>query len=60
MGIRNIDRMDNCGGWIKHWLPIAMFQGGKAKMLKFLIIDLERDHIIFRYPWLQEFNPEID
>ena len=29
-------------------------------MLKFLIIDLGRDRIIFGYPWLREFNPEID
>jgi Reverse transcriptase (RNA-dependent DNA polymerase) len=29
-------------------------------MLKFLIVDLGRDWIIFGYPWLWEFNPEID
>jgi hypothetical protein len=29
-------------------------------MLKFLIIDLGRDQIILRYPWLREFNPDID
>ena len=40
MGIRNVDRTDNCGGWVKYWLPIAMFHGGKAKMLKFIIINL--------------------
>jgi hypothetical protein len=60
MGIRNVDGTDNCGGWIKHWLSIAMFQGGKARMLRFLIIDLGRDRIIFRYPWFQQFNPDIN
>jgi hypothetical protein len=43
MGLRNVDGMDNCEGWVKYWLPIAMFQGGKARMLKFLIVDLGRD-----------------
>jgi hypothetical protein len=37
-----------------------MFQGGRARMLKFLIINLGRDRIILSYPWLREFNPEID
>jgi hypothetical protein len=60
MGIRNVDGTENCGGWIKHWLPIAMFQGSKARMLRFLIIDLGRDRIIFGYPWFQHFNPDID
>jgi hypothetical protein len=60
MGIRNMDGTDNCRGWVKYWLPIAMFHRGKAKMLKFLIINLGRDRIIFGYPWLWEFNPEID
>jgi hypothetical protein len=43
MGLQNVDRTDNRGGWVKYWLPIAMFQGGKARMLKFLIVDLARD-----------------
>jgi hypothetical protein len=43
MGIRNVNGTDNHGGWIKYWLPIAMFQEGKPCMLRFLIIDLERD-----------------
>ena len=55
-----MDGTDNCGGWVKYWLPITMFQGGRARMLKFLIVDLGRDRIIFGYLWLQEFNPEID
>jgi hypothetical protein len=29
-------------------------------MLKFLIVDLGKDRIILGYPWLWEFNPEID
>ena len=60
MGICNVDGTDNHRGWIKYWLPIAMFQGEKARMLQFLIIDLGQDHIIFGYPWLQQINPEID
>jgi hypothetical protein len=60
MGLRNVDRTDNRGGQIKYWLPIAWFQEGKARMLKFLIIDLGRDRIILGYPWFQAFNPDID
>ena len=60
MGLRNVDGTDNRGGWVKYWLPVTMFQGGRARMLKFLIVDLGRDRIILSYPWLWEFNPEID
>jgi gag-polyprotein putative aspartyl protease len=60
MGLRNVDGTDNQGGWVEYWLPVAMFQGGRARMLKFLIVDLGRDRIILGYPWLQEFNPKID
>jgi hypothetical protein len=52
MGLRNVDGTDNRGGWVKYWLPIAMFQGGRARMLKFLIVNLGRDQIILGYPWL--------
>jgi hypothetical protein len=43
MGLRNVDETDNRGGLVKYWLPIAWFQGGRARMLKFLIVDLGRD-----------------
>jgi hypothetical protein len=39
---------------------VAWFQGGRARMLKFLIVDLGRDRIILGYPWFREFNPDID
>jgi hypothetical protein len=60
MGIRNVDRTDNRGRMVKYWLPIAVFQGERAQMLKFLIVDLGRDRIILGYPWFQEFNLNID
>ena len=60
MGLRNVDGTDNHGEWVKYWLPVMMFQGGRAQMLKFLIVDLGRDQIILGYLWLREFNPEID
>ena len=37
-----------------------MFQGDKAYMLTFLIVDLGRDCIIFGYPWFQHFNLDIN
>jgi Aspartyl protease len=52
IGLRNVDGTDNHRGWVKYWLPIAMFHRGRARMLKFLIIDLGRDQIILGYPWL--------
>jgi hypothetical protein len=30
MGLRNVDGTNNRGGWVKYWLPVAMFQGGRA------------------------------
>jgi hypothetical protein len=60
MGLRNVDGMDNRGGMVKYWLPVTVFQGGRAQMLKFLIINLGRDRIILRYLWFREFNPDID
>jgi hypothetical protein len=60
MGIRNVDGTDNHGRMVKYWLPIAVFQGGRAQMLKFLIVDLGQDCIILRYPWFRKFNLDID
>jgi hypothetical protein len=60
MSIRNVDGTDNRGGMVKYWLPVAIFQGDRARMLKFLIVDLGRDRIILGYPWFREFNPDID
>ena len=60
MGLRNVHGTDNRGGWVKYWLPVAMFQGNRARMLKFLIVNLGRDRIILGYLWLWEFNPEIN
>jgi hypothetical protein len=60
MGLRNVDGTDNHGGLVKYWLPVAWFQGGRARMLKFLIIDLGRNRIILGYPWFREFNLDID
>jgi Aspartyl protease len=60
IGICNVDGTENCIGWIKHWLPITIFQGDKAHMLTFLIVDLEQDRLIFGYPWFQKFNLDIN
>jgi Reverse transcriptase (RNA-dependent DNA polymerase) len=60
MCIRNVDGTDNRGRIVKYWLPVAVFQGDRARMLKFLIVDLGRDRIILGYPWFREFNPEIN
>jgi hypothetical protein len=60
MGLRNVDRTDNHSGMVKYWLPIAVFQGGRAQMLKFLIVDLGQDRIILGYLWFREFNLDID
>jgi hypothetical protein len=60
MSIRNVDGSDNRGGAVKHWLPIAIFQGETSHILKFIITDLGRDHLILGYPWLRDFNPKIN
>jgi hypothetical protein len=60
MGIRNVDGTDNRGGIIKHWLPVAIFQGTTSHMLKFIITNLGWDRLILGYPWLRDFNPEIN
>jgi hypothetical protein len=43
MSIRNVDGTNNCGGMVKYWLPVAVFQEDRARMLKFLVVDLGRD-----------------
>jgi hypothetical protein len=45
---------------VKYWLPVAIFQGDRARMPKFLIVDLGRDRIILGYPWFRKFNLEIN
>jgi hypothetical protein len=58
MGIRNVDGSDNRGGPIRHWLPVAIFQGETSHILKFIITDLGRDRLILGYPWLRDLYPE--
>jgi hypothetical protein len=35
-------------------------KGNKKETVPFYVMDLGKDHFIFRYPWCQDFKPDID
>ena len=58
--LRNIDGTTNQSGKITHYLNLVVLRGNKKIKEHFFISNLGKDQIIFGYPWLWDFNPQID
>jgi len=43
-----------------HCVHLYIQHGTKQKRAKFFITNLGKDQLILGYPWLEEFNPEIN
>jgi hypothetical protein len=56
----NVDGTENQGGQVNHYCVLNVLQGRKQSIQVFFITNLGNDHLIFRYPWLEEFAPQID
>jgi len=55
-----VDGTENRGGQITHCVHLYIQHGNKQKRAKFFITNLGKDQLILGYPWLEEFNPEIN
>jgi len=55
-----VDGTENRGGQITHCVHLYIQHEGKQKQAKFFITNLGKDQLILGYPWLEEFNPEIN
>jgi len=58
--VRNIDGTNNKAGHITDYIDLIITRGTKKVPTKFYVINLEGDRAILGYPWLRDFNPDID
>jgi gag-polyprotein putative aspartyl protease len=58
--IYNVDGMENKAGKITRSCMLRVHKGNKQAHQRFFITSLGNDRMILGYPWLEEFNPEID
>jgi hypothetical protein len=58
--VHNVDGTLNQEGQIMHFCILKTKLGQKEKAQKFYITNLGKDRIILGYPWLQDYNPQID
>ena len=56
----NVDKTENRSGRITHYTDLEITRGIKVKVQRFYIANLGTDRFILGFPWLYEFNPEID
>jgi hypothetical protein len=55
-----VDGTENQGGIISKSCVLCVQRGEQQLAQRFYVTNLGQDRIILGYPWLQEFNPEID
>jgi len=58
--IYNIDGSNNKAGQITHSCQLELTYGNKNVRQQFFISDLGQDQALLGYPFLQEFNPQVD
>jgi Retroviral aspartyl protease len=58
--VYNVDGMENQGGIISKSCVLRVRRGEQQVAQRFYITNLGQDRVILGYPWLREFNPEID
>ena len=56
----NVDKTENRSGRITHYTDLEVTRGMQMKVQRFYIANLGTDRFILGFPWLYEFNPEID
>jgi hypothetical protein len=58
--IYNVDGTKNQHGSITHICHLLVRKGNKKETVPFYVTDLRNDCFIFRYPWCQDFKPDIN
>ena len=56
----NVDKTENRSGRITHYVDLEITRGIQTKVQRFYITNLGIDRFILGFPWLYEFNPDID
>jgi hypothetical protein len=56
----NVDGTENRNGMIVKSCMLCVRRGEKQARQRFYITNLGDDRILLGYPWLEEFNPDID
>jgi hypothetical protein len=56
----NIDGTFNTTGQITHFLDLLVTRGNKKVKQRFYVMGLSGVELILGYPWLRDFNPQID
>jgi len=52
--------MGNKRGKITHYCWLRVLYNGEQKLQRFFLTSLGKDQMILGYPFLREFNPQID
>jgi RNase H-like domain found in reverse transcriptase/Reverse transcriptase (RNA-dependent DNA polymerase)/Retroviral aspartyl protease len=58
--VYNVDGTENQGGIISKSCVLHVQRGERQLAQRFYVTNLGQDRIILGYPWLREFNPDID
>jgi hypothetical protein len=58
--VYNVDGTENQGGIISKSCVLRVRQGEQQIAQQFYVTNLGQDRVILGYPWLREFNPEVD
>jgi len=56
----NVNDTPNKHGRITDYVDLMIKQGNNKKRMRFLISNLGENRLILGYPWLREFNPNLD
>ena len=56
----NVDGTENKHGTLTHYTLLRVKKGDKNLLQRFYVTSLGADHAIFGYPWLRDFNPNVD
>ena len=56
----NVNKTENKSGRITHYVDLEITRGTQIRVQRFYIANLGTDRFILGFPWLYEFNPDID
>ena len=56
----NVDKTENRRGCITHYVDLEITRGVQIRVQRFYVANLGADRFILGFPWLYEFNPEIN
>ena len=56
----NVDKTENRSGQITHYVDLKITRGMQVQIQWFYVTNLGTNRFILGFPWLYEFNPEIN